>query len=710
MLLLPLVVLGSASSGRAAAPSADPVVSGPGAQPTPGSRVAVVVDRLEPAAPAPGDVVEVSGTVLNRAAERFDAGEISLHLGAPVTSRAALRSLRSAYPAQPLATAPVRLGTGVLEPGARVPFTLRAPVDELLTAGPGVYPLQVTVVGRTAEGLRDLGTADTYLPFVLPSGAAGPDVAVAPPPLDVAWFLPLTDRPRLSATGGLLDDELASSLSDGGALADVLTAASDLPAGTVVLDPALLRAVATMGAGPYAVGPQGGGSVRPVDPEARAWLARLTAAVGPGGRLDVASTPFADADLQALVHDGRPELARQTLRTGTTTVRGVLGASSSPELSVPPAGRLDRAGADFVASTGATAALLAPEAVAGTGTVATSGTDLTAVVPDGELRRLLSSGPTAATSPRLAEQAVLAELAQAYLTRDGGGPLVLAPTGDWAPSADWASHLADLTSRYPWLRPVGLEEVLADRTARLDGGTAELRYGDAARAAETDPTRLAAVATTLDDATAFAAALPRDQEVTRAVEQTAMSALSTRLRGDPAAADARLASATRGLADLRGAVRAVASREITLTSRNGRIPVTLENNLPEPVDVTLQLTSLDRSRVRSDTSVSRVIQPGQKVQVEVEVRATSAGTFPIRLALLTPQGTPLNPPEQLLVRSTAAGQVAKGVTIAALAVLLLAVVARGIRAVLRRRRPGPPAPGSTRDADDNSDASPPVAV
>jgi hypothetical protein len=130
----------------------------------------------------------------------------------------------------------------------------------------------------------------------------------------------------------------------------------------------------------------------------------------------------------------------------------------------------------------------------------------------------------------------------------------------------------------------------------------------------------------------------------------------------------------------------VASREVTLTSRNGRIPVTLENTLPDAVDVTMRLTSLDRSRVQSDTSVSRVIQPGQKVQVEVSVRATSAGTFPIRLVLSTPTGRPIGPPQQVLVRSTAAGLIAKGVTVAALAVLLLTVLGRAMRSLLRRRR------------------------
>jgi hypothetical protein len=157
----------------------------------------------------------------------------------------------------------------------------------------------------------------------------------------------------------------------------------------------------------------------------------------------------------------------------------------------------------------------------------------------------------------------------------------------------------------------------------------------------------------------------------------------------------------------------VASREITLTSRNGRLPVTLENNLPQPVSVILQLTSLDRSRVRSDTSVSRLIQPGQKMQVELTVRARSAGTFPVRLTLQTPTGRPIGPPEQVLVRSTATGVVAIGITVAALAVLFLAVLLRGVRVVLRRGRgpkPPPAGGGSGSSGDGDAETTSTVAV
>lgn len=712
LLLLPLLLVDlllttsvRTPSARAAAPtpaattpaattpapaSTVPVASGPGAQPEPGSRVAVLVDRLEPAAPQLTDTVEVTGTVFNRAAEQFDSAEISLHLGRPVVGRTALGRLRAEPTAQPLASRPIRLGTGRLDPGARVPFSLTAPAATLLTHGSGVYPLQVTVVGRTTEGLRDLGTANSFVPFV-PNSTAG-----APAPMPVAWVLPLTDSPRLAASGGVTDDVVAAQLSEGGRLDDVLTAATNLPAATVVVDPALLRAVSILSSGRYPVGLTTVEGTRPADGNARVWLSRLAGAVGPAGHLDLVPTAFADADLETLIHDDRTDLARQVLARGTSAVRDVLGTGGDARLVVPAAGRLDRAGADFATTDGAAAALLDPAGVSGSGTIRAGGdgNGLTPIVPDQQLRGLLLAGPTAEPSPRLAEQSVLAELAQAYLTpTTAGAPIVLAPGANWTPSAGWAAHLATLTASQPWMRPIGLTDLL---TASARGNTAQLHYTDADRAAELPASLIPPVTNTLAAVNGFAEALPRRQTVTRSVTDTALTALSAWFRSDPAGSNARQTSADAGLDALRGAVRVVASREVTLTSRDGRIPVTLENNLADTVDVTLRLTSLDRSRVQSDTSVSRVIPPGQKVQVEVAVRATSAGTSPIRLELLTPTGRPIGAPLQVLVRSTAAGVVAKGVTITALAILVLAVLGRGIRGLLRRRRrpPRPPRGGS----------------
>ena len=422
--------------------------TGPGAQPVPSDRVAVLIDTLEPPAPQPTDVLQISGTVINRAAERFDQVQISLHVGPPATDRAALAQLRADSTPQPLANQPTPLGDGVLEPGARVPFALAVPAAGLLTHGPGVYPMQVTVVGRTTEGLRDLGRTDSFLPYI-PAGGTDGGRPVPAEPLPVAWLLPLTDRPRLAGNGGVTDADLAASLAPGGRLNDLLAAATSLPAGSAVVDPALLRAIQILATDNHpAVGANrtspGNPPGLPADPDARAWLARLNSAANSGtNKLDVVPLTFADADLEMLVHAGAADLARQLLARGNGIVRDSLdtrvgaGATDTPPLAVPPAGRLDSAGADLLASAGATHALLSPDALesgstgsSGSGRIPVSGVSggsgagaggggLTPVVPDPTLDGLLRAGSTGGETPRVAEQAVLAELAQTYLSGHG---------------------------------------------------------------------------------------------------------------------------------------------------------------------------------------------------------------------------------------------------------------------------------------------------
>ncbi len=88
--------------------------------------------------------------------------------------------------------------------------------------------------------------------------------------------------------------------------------------------------------------------------------------------------------------------------------------------------------------------------------------------------------------------------------------------------------------------------------------------------------------------------------------------------------------------------------------------------------------------------MKRTVRAGQKVQVEVEVKAASAGTFPVRLALFTPSGQPLGTPAQVLVRSTTYGVVATIFTDRR----PLAAGARGAHS--RGTRPAPTLPARSR--------------
>jgi hypothetical protein len=167
---------------------------------------------------------------------------------------------------------------------------------------------------------------------------------------------------------------------------------------------------------------------------------------------------------------------------------------------------------------------------------------------------------------------------------------------------------------------------------------------------------------------------------------TFLGAESAEFRGD-LPAGRRLLAALIGRAGAYGsAVHVAASPEVTLTSRSGRVPVILENDLPQPVTVRLTLEARDRSRLRSATEITTTLRAKQKVQVEIRVRAESAGRFPVLLTLYSPSNQRLGTPLQITVRSTAYGLLAIAITAGAVGVLFLAVLVRAIRRLLALRR------------------------
>ncbi|MGF7238954.1 MAG: DUF6049 family protein [Frankia sp.] len=186
-------------------------------------------------------------------------------------------------------------------------------------------------------------------------------------------------------------------------------------------------------------------------------------------------------------------------------------------------------------------------------------------------------------------------------------------------------------------------------------------------------------------------------------------------RGNPAGATALRQQVSSELDGLRDGIRLVASQKVTLTSRKGRVPVTLENDLSQAVSVQLALSTPDKARLGSASVVLRTIGPKQKVQVDIQVHAESAGSFPVYISLLTPEGDSFKPgpPSLVLVRSTAYGIIATAITVCALGVLALAVVVRSVRRVravrvARRESPARDEDGPTdvpgiRPAVDGSD-------
>src|SRR5262249_44687681 len=150
----------------------------------------------------------------------------------------------------------------------------------------------------------------------LPGGDA---LARPAAPAKVTMLWPLSDRPRLvnaDTTGKavLTDDDLATSLSQGGRLNGLLNAYEAAPVGLtqstcLAIDPDLIATVQSMAAG-YQVQSPGGDVPGKGQGAAHAWLDRLKTDVP--GRC-VFALPGADADLNALARAGATSLVQYAL-------------------------------------------------------------------------------------------------------------------------------------------------------------------------------------------------------------------------------------------------------------------------------------------------------------------------------------------------------------------------------------------------------------
>ncbi|MEE2034607.1 DUF6049 family protein, partial [Rhodococcus chondri] len=287
--------------------------------------------------------------------------------------------------------------TDLLEQGQEETFTLEMPLrsdaaPSLDIDEPGVYPLLVNVNGVpeyggqarlddarfllpalgipksedatgdedvTGNGDRDSGSdsgTDSTVGDSTEEGfpAVPPDVSR---PTAVTMLWPLADKPRLAAgvPGStsdpvrLVDDELATSLAEGGRLDGLLRAVEKTTdteprvaeALCLAVDPDLLVTVANMTRGYLVVDdpsdPTGDAQPGGGTDAAIAWLARLRTLATSTCTVAV---PFAQVDLTALSDAAETSLIEPALRAPARIVDSILGVTSTPGVVWPDSGVL----------------------------------------------------------------------------------------------------------------------------------------------------------------------------------------------------------------------------------------------------------------------------------------------------------------------------------------------------------------------------------
>lgn len=688
----------------------------------------VTIDRLSSATvPQRGRVV-VSGVVTNRSEEAWT--DLNIYL---LTSREPLRTageLTAAAASDPLTEVGQRLvDPGLfadapdLPPGRSTRYRLTVPRSALEISGEeGVYWLGVQVLATGPDGRvpgAD-GRARTFWPLV----GRGREVPVA-------LALQLRGRVARGPEGTLQNAAgWARSLSEpSGRMARLLGLAersADFPL-SLVLDPAVIEAAESVAAGnpPVSLDPTGRGetagggeassgpdgddeaSVAPDPegapgdagpsedgrPEAQAWVDRVETLARTS---DVLALPYGDLDVPAALRRGYTGLLEEAAALSASTLEA-RGVASAPVV-VPPRGFLPWEALGQLAAR--SRVVLAEGALPGLGAVRVD-------VPDGA--RIVLTADRAAQGPRPSptrdplaiRQRILAEAALLALGPEPVEPLVVLLPPRWDPGARWGRSAFFAGLQQPWLRPTTLSAVLArpGSVPPLRVGSDDLVYPDRLAEAELTSANLAASAELVVRGDTLAGLLTRNDRVDEAYAAHALVWSSTYVRGMTPRARRRVQAAIEHIDDLLGRIGIRGQSFVTMSSETGTFPVTLVNNLDQPVTVGLKATVTGDPPLVLSLPDPVPLQPGQRRTLRVEARAQGIGVHQVTLQPTNAAGVPTGAETRFNVRASNLGAVIWVVMGVGGGLLLIAIVLRigrrvaAVRAGETRPERATPPPG-----------------
>lgn len=673
--------------------------------------IQITLRSLRPIAPQPGDTLVVAGTLTNVSDVPVTGLYYELKIGtSAIGSRGAFDSYAGATD-QPLpidmaaASPAIAAGETSLSPDSSEPFRITVPVASLDLPST-LWQVRELAVSVTDEDLTVVGTLRTFLPWA-PRDAPGNGL-----PTRVAWLWPLSDRPHRDGAGTWYDDNLAPELAAGGRLSNLLAAGlaaeqqrparrhahtADVPV-TWAIDPMLAGEIRAMTAGYRVTAPSGSTTAGTGTTSAKNWLGQLRTALGQSG-VDVLPLPYADPDVVAAVRAGFSTAIGVATATGRTLLQQVLGPVSMLRYGWPPGGFADQRSVDALLAAGDTTVVLSDEAlpVVGGPPAATPNAHTTLTTSIGTVDTLLTDSvlssdvDAGADNPALARTALQRYLAetlmiQAELPFDQRD-VVVAPDQRWDPTASYADALLADTGKVPWIQPVSLSTVDASApTTSVQRGP--LRYPVGARRNELPGPYLQRLSGLRNEIADFSAILPQGDSAIRGYTTDEQQALSAAWRGQPALASDVLGrvQSTVHAAMSQVHIASLGGSFVTLTSHGGKVPVTIANDLGEPVQVTVQLEANQRLSLAGRGRVAVPIAAHQVKVVDVHAAAKTSGVFPLEVQLLTPKGHTYGKPVELFVRSTVYGTIALAITGAATGALLIAVAVRLVRRARAARR------------------------
>jgi len=496
----------------------------------------------------------------------------------------------------------------------------------------GVYPLELTA--QDAGG-KELATLVTHLIVPPEPGDDAPNLAVA---VVAELGAPIALRP---------DGTVELARADVGALAAVvagLDAAPTVPA-TLSVQPETVEALL---ASPEA------GDAEVVD-------GLRTAAAG----RTVLANPYVPLDLDALSPAGLlDEIAPQQAR-GIQVLTDELGVV--PE----PAGRvaeptLGAAGLAALAFTGTTRMVVADDQVAPLpeGIISYSlaqpfelavpaGSDVDdptpgpvlAMAPDPVVMAHLTSDE----SPGLVVSRIIAELALIRLEQPSVARASVITVAPGVPAATVQQLLEALGSGRPFA-PVSLPAAFDHAEPLLDGGDNPVERALVPQAFEAiTPATARSVRTVRADLETFRGLVGPESVLPELPSRHLLVATAAGLTNVQRRQQLNAAAAAMDAVDRE--VSTPPTFTLTLTAREGTIPLTIRNDSGVPLRVSIHLTSAKLEFPDGDTIDRELVEETTRIDIRVRSRAT--GAFPLRIDVRTPDGRQSLSMSRYTVRSTA---------------------------------------------------------
>ena len=408
-----------------------------------------------------------------------------------------------------------------------------------------------------------------------------------------------------------------------------------------------------------------------------------------------AAFAYGNADLPALVRAGTGGRAEDAVRVGRDLLRDGLGTPPQESLAWPVDGAVDGALLQTLEQTRSDVVVLGERHLPAPPTTATQNATVDlgtgpdpqrALVGDAELSAALVD-PRAASAPVEWAQRILAETAVAWLERPNSADprgVLLAPPQSWRPTGAFFRSLVRGLGAAPWLRLQQADTLADDVPQGPEEGERRLATVTAADIAAGLPSAyLTRLEQTRSQLLSFRRAVGNDFGPASggSFEHDLLVAESSDWR--PARVRGRgrgfVRAVTQGIHSVYRRIE-VGTTPVTLTARQGKIPITVANTSEERVTVVLRLTSPKVDLPAASDPF--VLEPGRRTTQLLQVGTRATGTFPIQVEVLTPDRREAIAAGEIRLSSTAFNRVALALTGGAAGVLLL------WWRFGRRRRPG----------------------